>query len=542
MDFWIKAAQLFLSLAILVTLHELGHFLPAKLFKTRVEKFYLFFNPWFSIFRTKKMKGKRVFSWFSKESPKEWAEEPDNTEWGLGWLPLGGYVKIAGMIDESMDKEQLEKPAEPWEFRSKPAWQRLIVMIGGVTVNLILGFLIYIGVVFFWGKEEIKLSELKHGLAVHSYLSKFNIKSGDKVLSVDGKEMGSPNEINREIFLRDARTLTVQHPDGSKETVTFPEDFGQTLFQEGVMQLFSLRHKSIFVDTVFKDESAYKMGMKKGDQIIKVDNCDVEYFDQFQLELHNKKNQIVEITVLRNNDILKLKKEKVSDKGTLGFQVINFLRVDSIILNSNNKKSGLEKGDYLLKIDKFKINDYRDFENSLKKSKGKIVDIHVLRNGNNLKIRTEVSNNGTIDCFIEDDSKLIHTKKYGLVESISVGFSTGIGTLSDYVAQFKFVFTKKGAGQMGGFAAIGNMFPPAWDWHQFWLTTAFLSIILAFMNILPIPALDGGHVVFLIYEMITGKEPNKKVLEYAQYAGMILLLSLVLYANFNDLYRWLFPN
>jgi regulator of sigma E protease len=466
MDFWIKAAQLFLSLAILVTLHELGHFLPAKLLKTRGEKFYLFFNPWFSIFRTKKMNGKRVFSWFSKESPKEWAEQPDNTEWGLGWLPLGGYVKIAGMIDESMDKEQLEKPAEPWEFRSKPAWQRLIVMIGGVTVNLILGFLIYIGVVFFWGKEEIKSSELKHGLAVHSYLSKFNIKSGAKILTVDGAELASPNEINRAIFLRNARTLTIQHPNGSKETVTLPEDFGQTLFQEGAMQLFSLRHKSTTIDSIVPGSPAAKSGLKKGDLITAIGNSNVEFFDEIQAGLYSNKNKVTEISVVRNSDTVKVK-AKVKEDGTIGF---------------------------------------------MPKSVGYI------------------------------DSAAIHHRDYGLVESISVGFTTGIGTLNDYVAQFKFVFTKKGAGQMGGFAAIGNMFPPAWDWHQFWLTTAFLSIILAFMNILPIPALDGGHVVFLIYEMITGKEPNKKVLEYAQYAGMILLLSLVLYANFNDLYRWLFPN
>jgi len=466
MDFWIKAAQLFLSLAILVTLHELGHFLPAKLFKTRVEKFYLFFNPWFSLFRTKKMKGKQVFSWFSKESPKEWAEEPDNTEWGLGWLPLGGYVKIAGMIDESMDKEQLEKPAEPWEFRSKPAWQRLIVMIGGVTVNLILGFLIYIGVVFFWGKEEIKSSELKHGLAVHSYLSKFNIKSGDKVLAVDGQEMASPSEINREIFLRDARSLTVQHPDGSKENVNLPEDFGQTLFQEGAMQLFSLRHTSTTIDSVVTNSPAAKSGLKKGDRITSIGNTKVEFFDEIQAGLYSNKKKVTEISVIRNSDTVNVQ-AKVKEDGTIGF---------------------------------------------MPKPEG----------------------------FI--DSAAIQHRDYGLVESISVGLITGIGTLNDYVAQFKYVFTKKGAGQMGGFAAIGNMFPPAWDWNQFWLTTAFLSIILAFMNILPIPALDGGHVVFLIYEMVTGKEPNKKVLEYAQYAGMILLLSLVLYANFNDLYRWLFPN
>jgi regulator of sigma E protease len=286
------------------------------------------------------------------------------------------------------------------------------------------------------------------------------------VLLVNGKEMSSPNEINREIFLRDARSLTVQHPDGSKETVKLPEDFGQTLFQEGAMQLFSLRHKSTTIDSVIPSSPAAKSGLKKGDLITSVGNSKVEFFDDIQSGLYSNKNKEIAIAVIRNSDTVNVK-AKVKEDGTIGF---------------------------------------------MPKSVGYI------------------------------DSAAIHHRDFGLVESISVGFTTGIGTLSDYVAQFKFVFTKKGAGQMGGFAAIGSMFPPAWDWHQFWLTTAFLSIILAFMNILPIPALDGGHVVFLIYEMITGKEPNKKVLEYAQYAGMILLLSLVLYANFNDLYRWLFPN
>jgi regulator of sigma E protease len=466
MDFWIKAAQLFLSLAILVTLHELGHFLPARLFKTRVEKFYLFFNPWLSIFRTKKLKGKRVYSWFSKESPKSWEEEPNKTEWGLGWLPLGGYVKIAGMIDESMDKEQLDKPAEHWEFRSKPAWQRLIIMVGGVTVNLVLGFLIYIGVVFFWGKEEIKASDIKHGLAVHAYLAKYNIQSGDNIIEVDGNPVVSPNELNKEVLLRDAKVLTVQHPNGSKQQVELPDDFGKTLFQEGAFPLFSMRHKSTQVDSVIANTAAFKAGVKKGDKIIFIDEKPIEYFDEIQAALYLKKGKSSEIRVLRNADTVSLK-AAVKEDGTIGFAP---------------------------------------------KSTG----------------------------FV--DSAAIKKVNYSLGESISVGMVTGVNTLGDYVSQFKFVFTKKGAGQMGGFAAIGNMFPPMWDWQQFWLTTAFLSIILAFMNILPIPALDGGHVVFLIYEMITGREPNKKVLEYAQYAGMILLLSLLVYANFNDLFRWLFPN
>ena len=230
MDFLIKAAQLFLSLAILVTLHEFGHFIPARLFKTRIEKFYLFFNPWFSLFRFKKVNGERKTAWFKKESPKEWKEDESTTEWGIGWLPLGGYVKIAGMIDESMDKEQLKKPAEPWEFRSKKPWQRLIIMIGGVTVNLLLGFLIYILVIFAWGKTDINPNKLSNGLSVHPYLSKYHIISGDKVISVDKQPVTSLEDLNKGILLRGEREFLIQHPNGTRETITFPDAIDNEYF------------------------------------------------------------------------------------------------------------------------------------------------------------------------------------------------------------------------------------------------------------------------------------------------------------------------
>ena len=464
MDFWIKAAQLFLSLAILVTLHELGHFLPAKLFKTRIEKFYLFFNPWFSLFRYKKVNGVKKSVWFTKESPKEWKEDENSTEWGLGWLPLGGYVKIAGMIDESMDTEQMKQPAQPWEFRSKKAWQRLLIMIGGVTVNLILGYIIYIGVIFAWGQTELKQNKLQKGLSAHPYLKKYHIQSGDIVLSLEGKKVLNLDDLNKGILLRDARKLTVKHADGSIEKITLPKNVDQEFFQAGALPAFGLRSKANEVAEVVSGTPAEKAGLKKADKILMINARPIEYFDDLQSELYLNKGKTVELAILRANDTVNLKSE-VKPDGTIGFQTQTKLLLDSTA---------------------------------------------------------------------------IQTKKYGLGESIAIGFQYGTNTLTDYVSQFKFVFTKKGASSIGGFASIGNMFPPVWDWQAFWLNTALLSIILAFMNILPIPALDGGHVVFLLYEMITGKEAPQKILEYAQYVGIALLLGLMVYANGNDLIRWLF--
>ena len=463
MDFWIKAAQLFLSLAILVTLHEFGHFIPARLFKTRIEKFYLFFNPFFSVFRRKKVNGVTKTAWFTKDSPKEWKEDADSTEWGFGWLPLGGYVKIAGMIDESMDTEQLKQPVQEWEFRSKKAWQRLIIMVGGVVVNLILGFVIYIGVVFTWGQMELKPVNLKHGLSVHPYLEKYHLSSGDKVLTIEGQEVLNLEELNKGIMFRGARNLTVLHPDGSTEAIRLPKEIDRTLFQVGALPAFGLRSSAHSVGEVVKNSPAKAAGLKKDDVILSVGNQQVTYFDELSKGLYEVKGKQTNLTVLRGNDTLELK-TKVKQDGTIGFQ-----------------------------------------------TSGKILI----------------------------DSTAIQTKYYGLGQSIAIGMSYGKNTLSDYISQFKFVFTKKGATSIGGFAAIGNMFPPVWDWESFWLSTALLSIILAFMNILPIPALDGGHVVFLLYEMITGKEAPQKVLEYAQMVGIVLLLTLMVYANGNDLIRWL---
>ena len=440
MEFWIKASQLVVSLSILVVLHEFGHFLPAKWFKTRVEKFYLFFNPWFSLYKKK----------------------IGETEWGIGWLPLGGYVKIAGMIDESMDTEQMEKPAEPWEFRSKPAWQRLIIMLGGVTVNLILGFLIYIFVLGYWGKDTTPINQALAGTSVAPILHAYGLQDGDKIIALEGEAINDYNTLNRSVLLRGARKLEVEHADGTTSRVQLPKDIEWKLFQAGEMLPFQPRFPAV-VDTVLS-QHARLSGLQDGDHIIAVNGQKTTYASDVSTAIYNQKHQRLELVAQRN-----------------GVQ-------DTIHLTTD--------------------------------ASGKI------------GIRWNVSE-------YEKYAPTKHTD-LGFFGAISDGLSFGYWTLHDYVAQMKFIFSKKGASSMGGFGAIGNMFSATWDWHSFWMNTALLSIILAFMNILPIPALDGGHVIFLLYELITRKEPSRKVLEYAQMVGIILLFTLVLYANGNDIYKWLF--
>jgi regulator of sigma E protease len=440
MDFWIKAAQLLLSLSILVVLHEFGHFIPARLFKTRVEKFYLFFNWKFSLFKKK----------------------IGDTEWGIGWIPLGGYVKIAGMIDESMDKDQMAKDPEPWEFRSKPAWQRLIIMIGGVTVNLVLGFLIYMMVLFFWGQDHVSIKDLKNGFQVMPIAQKLGFENGDKIISVDGESLVNTIDINRHLMLRNVQEVKVKHQGGEIETIKIPEDFGQTMWKENMMQPFVPR-VHLLTHNISEKSTAYKAGLRDNDSVVAVNGKSFVFYDEF-FDLMN---------------------DSIGNELTL---------------------------DYIRKGKLYSIDVKKD-------SLGKI---------------------GVGPDFNYNSAYTRSTKTFSFGEAVTGGFSFGYWTLHDYVAQFKYVFTKKGATSMGGFGALGNLFPGQWDWKIFWLNTALISIILAFMNILPIPALDGGHVVFLLYEMITGKEAPQKVLEYAQYIGFILILGLVIYANGNDIYRAIF--
>ena len=437
--FAVKAIQLLLSLSLLIVLHELGHFIPAKIFKTRVEKFYLFFDVKFSLF--KKKIGETVY--------------------GIGWLPLGGYVKIAGMIDESMDKEQMAGPPQPWEFRSKPAWQRLIIMLGGVTVNIIVGFVIYMGILYFYGRNITTANDLPNGFSVDEQFQEYGFRNGDQVLKVNGEPFEDVMEINRYLFLRDVSTVEVKHSDGNIETIAVPEDAGKIMFQKNVLIPFSPRRAAV-IDTVLPEYPGKIAGFEPGDKIVAMNGQPVLFYDEFHSYINKKgENKIVVERGSRQDTLTVIPNEE----GLIG------------------------------------VNSYgKDIFDQIGK--------------------TEI--------------------KYSLGESIAGGFGYGFYTLKDYISQFKYVFTKKGATQVGGFGAIGNLFPSTWNWQNFWATTALISIILAFMNILPIPALDGGHVMFLLYEIVSGRKPGDKFMEYAQMIGFFILIALVLFANGNDIYRWLF--
>jgi regulator of sigma E protease len=434
MEVLIKASQFILSLSLLIVLHELGHFIPAKLFKTRVEKFYLFFDYKFSLFK------KRV----------------GETVYGIGWIPLGGYVKIAGMIDESMDTEQMKLPPKPWEFRSKPAWQRLIIMLGGVLVNFILGILIYIMITFVWGVDQVKPNDVKYGFAVHESFKTFGFEDGDKILKFDGVEPVDVTDINKHLFLRNLQSVEVLHQDGTKEVIAIPEDIGSAMWEQGVMEPFNVRLSTV-IDSIRTGSPAELAGLRKNDEVLAVNGSAVAFWHEFS--------------------------EKVlSSEGTLTLTV---------------RRDGQTIEQELIPEADRRIGVYPTAEGAITVSK----------------------------------------KNYTFLESIPKGNDLALWTLRDYVTQFKYVFTKKGATSIGGFIAIGNIFPATWSWKAFWGITAFLSIMLGFMNLLPIPALDGGHVVFTLYEILTGRKPHDKFLEYAQITGFIILIGLLLLANGNDIVK-----
>ena len=434
----IKAAQLILSLSILVIIHEFGHFIFSKAFNCRVEKFYLFFDPWFSLFKFRK----------------------GETEYGVGWLPLGGYVKISGMIDESMDKEQMKLPAEPWEFRSKPSWQRLIIMIGGVLFNLILAVLLYSAVLFTWGDQYIPTKNVKYGIAVSETGKELGLRNGDKIISVDGKEIEDFNKIASSIVLNSAKSIEVLR---NEEVVSIPvkNEIIPKLLKDRYLITLRIPYSCKIVG-FGKDSPARDSGMEIGDEIKSVNGAVFQFYDQFTDTLLASKGKTISILIKRGA-LEKSLDVKIKDTGILGIQR------------------------------EYNIEGLFEFK----------------------------------------------TITYGLFESIPAGISKGYHAVGNYLKQFKLLFAPetKAYESLGGFIAIGNIFPGIWDWESFWNLTAFLSIILAVMNILPIPALDGGHVLFLLFEMITGRKPSDKFLEYAQIAGMIVLFSLLIYANGNDIWK-----
>ena len=443
----IKTIQFFLSLSLLIVLHELGHFIPAKLFKTRVEKFYLFFDIKFSLF--KKKIGETVY--------------------GIGWLPLGGYVKIAGMIDESMDTAQMAEEPKPWEFRSKPAWQRLIIMLGGVTVNFILAVIIYIGMAYSYGDQYIPMDSLKDGIWVteKNIGDELGVQTGDQIVAIDGEEVENFDSLLGEII--NGNTITIIR-DGNTIEKEIPVDFIATLLEDEDKIRFISPRLPFIVGEIPKESANKDSGLQVKDQIIGIGDQSITYFDEAKSVIERYTSQEVDLRVRRDG-----REEQIpvviSDSATIG------IRMGALSFDEMEEMGFLR----------------------------------------------------------------LETRKYTFAESIPAGIDKGVTTLVSYMKQLKKIFNPEtGAYKgVGGFAAIGGMFPDTWNWPAFWSTTALISIILAFMNILPIPALDGGHVTFLLYEMVTGRKPSDKFLEYAQMIGFFLLIALLLFANGNDIYKWL---
>lgn len=444
MEILMRALQLILALSLLVLIHEFGHFLFARLFKVRVDKFYLFFDWKFSLFK--------------------WKPKKSDTEYGIGWVPLGGYCKIAGMIDESMDKEQMNKPPQPWEYRSKPAWQRLLIIIGGVLFNLILAVFIYSMILFTWGEDYTDLHKMENGFVFNKTAKEIGFRDGDMLISFDGEEAHElyHDKVRKMDIFRDicnANTVTVRR-DGKELDIAIPDTLG----------LLNMNKEGIFLS----------------ERILPV--------------------------------------------------------VDSVAPDKAAAKAGIVKGDRIVAIDGDAISSWTDIQNKmadLKEANKNRFDILVQRDGI-VCLTAEVDTEYVLDAYATGNDYPVEHLEYGFFESIPAGASYAVAVLRGYVSDFQYVFTSEGAKSVGMFASIGSLFPAEWNWHEFWLMTAFLSIILAFMNILPVPALDGGHALFIIVEMITGKKPSDKFLERAQLVGMLIILGLFILATYNDISKFLF--
>lgn len=443
--FLIRALQLIMSLSLLVIIHEGGHFFFSRLFKVRVEKFYIFFDPWFSLFKFK---------------PKN-----SDTEYGVGWIPLGGYVKISGMIDESMDTEQMKQPVQPWEFRAKPAWQRLLIMVGGVLMNFLLALFIYSMILFHWGDSFISLQDMTHGMKFNERAQEIGFRDGDILLRADEKPLERYGmDMLRNIT--EARTVTVLR-QGKEAEVYMPEISLLDIAKDDPMFVVPLIPN--VVDSVLPGGGLARAGIQKGDSLLALNG-----------EALNSWNALVE----------KLGNLQTSAEGT----GVKGASLQMVYSRGGLRDTVAVQTDSLFKVGALaQMNNYKET-----------------------------------------------TRQFGFFESFPAGVQLGVNTLKGYVNDMKYVFTKEGAKSVGGFGTIGSIFPKVWDWHRFWEMTAFLSIILAFMNILPIPALDGGHVLFLLYEIVARRKPSDKFMEYAQMVGMFLLFALLIWANFNDIMRFLF--
>lgn len=491
--FLIRALQLILSLSILVVLHEFGHFIFARIVGVRVDKFYMFFNPNFSLIRAKKINGRWEVRFFAKNVPAnerprldadgdvlvdekgktimepipvnelpdgDWRKYPDNTEWGIGWLPLGGYCKIAGMIDESMDKAQMALSPQKWEYRSRPVWQRLPIIIGGVLVNFILAMVIYSAVLFTWGEEYLPLSEARYGLQFSETLNKYGVKNGDKIISIDNMPVESKADFIDAVIIDGKQNIVVER-DGKQLQVKLPAKFANKVLAAEETDLVAVRFPFV-IDEVSDGSPAKEAKLLSGDSIVSI----------------------------------------------------------------NGKESSV----------------FQDIATLLSENKGKQITIGFYRNGELKQTILTVTDAGKLGVMPVAPTHYFKTKKteYSFLASIPAGINLGWETLTGYVKQFKLIFSKEGAQNLGGFGSIGKMFPKTWDWQIFWSMTALLSVILAFMNFLPIPALDGGHVIFLLYEMITRRKPSEQFMEYAQTAGFFILMGLLVFANGNDIFKAIF--
>lgn len=453
METFIRIAQFICSLGLLILLHEFGHFIAARAFKIRVDKFYLFFDFLFPL------PGVLNFAVFKKKI--------GDTEYGLGWFPMGGYVQIAGMIDESLDTEALKKPAEPWEFRAHPAWQRLIVMLGGIIVNVLVAFIIYAMILFTWGDSKIPMNSLKNGIeCVDSLGMAVGFKTGDKILSVDGESINYLDDLRFELLVGEKVQLD---RNGEIIDITLPKNFLDQIASSEKFGFGMPRQPSMFIE--FSKESANKnVALKKYDRIVGInDSIKLEYRDELIFNLKQFVNQTIVLNIKRNSENLSF----------------------PIKVSANGKIDAITGGG--------------DFETMEKEG--------ILK---------------------------IQTTQYGFFESFPAGVCMTFEKLDKYIKQFKLMFRPSSGAykHLGGFGSMSKMFGAKWVWEDFWNQTAFLSVVLAFMNLLPIPALDGGHVVFTLYEMITRRAPSIKVLTYAQYVGMAILLFLMLYANLNDAFHF----
>ena len=437
MEILIKIIQVLMSLSLLVAIHEFGHYIVARIFKIRVEKFYIFFDPWFSLFKWKK----------------------GETEYGIGWVPLGGYVKIAGMIDESMDLEQMKAPIQPYEFRAKPAWQRLMVMLAGVTMNVLLAMLIYTGIRYVYGESYLRNEDAKWGYTFSEAGERLGFRDGDKVISVDGEVLDGVNDLRNKLLLTEGGREVVVNRGGEQVSINISfDDLLQMRRNREYETLYELRFPFI-IDSV-ASESALAAGLKSGDEIVAFN--DVEGVDAVQI-----------VTEL------------------------------------------------------------------LPQIKGDTVALKVNRAGSEVELRVPVNAEGKMGVVFRGDLIKPHTREYGFFEAIPAGIKMAGQTIANYWEQLKLIFTPKTKmyEELGGFIAIGNIFPSEFDWLHFWTMTAFLSIMLAVLNVMPIPGLDGGHALFTLWEMITGRKPSEKFLEIMQYIGLMILLALLVYANGNDIYR-----